>query len=83
MGYARRTGPGFRHEVRVAEPIFPDPNLSREEDVRRMTQAYTDKIAEFVRESPDQWLWIHRRWKTRPEGESVEDAPAALAEAAT
>jgi len=86
IGYARRVAPGFRHEVRVSEPIFPDPALSRDEDVRRITQAYSDKIAGFVRESPDQWLWVHRRWKTRPEGEApaaAPPAPAALAEVST
>lgn len=84
-GYIRRLGPGFRHEVRIGEPIFPDPGLPAEEDVRRLTQAYTDQIGRFVRETPDQWLWIHRRWKTRPEGESVPPFASApsLAEAAT
>ena len=36
-----------------------------EEDTRRIQAA----IEAAVRETPDQWLWIHRRWKTRPEGE--------------
>lgn len=35
------------------------------EDTRRIQAA----IEAAVRETPDQWLWIHRRWKTRPEGE--------------
>ena len=35
------------------------------EDTRRIQNA----IEAAIRETPDQWLWIHRRWKTRPEGE--------------
>jgi KDO2-lipid IV(A) lauroyltransferase len=29
------------------------------------------KLEEVIREYPDQWLWIHRRWKTRPPGEAA------------
>jgi KDO2-lipid IV(A) lauroyltransferase len=35
------------------------------EDTRRIQSA----IETAIRETPEQWLWIHRRWKTRPEGE--------------
>jgi KDO2-lipid IV(A) lauroyltransferase len=40
-----------------------------ERDVLDATQLFTSVIEEYVRKSPDQWLWVHRRWKTRPEGE--------------
>ncbi len=33
------------------------------------TARFTSVIEEHVRRYPDQWLWVHRRWKTRPEGE--------------
>jgi Kdo2-lipid IVA lauroyltransferase/acyltransferase len=33
------------------------------------TAAFTKIIERYAREYPDQWLWVHRRWKTRPEGE--------------
>ncbi len=40
-----------------------------EHDLAANTQRFTKVIEDYVRKYPDQWLWVHRRWKTRPEGE--------------
>ena len=39
------------------------------EDVKRVTQEFTNVIEEQIRRYPEQWLWVHKRWKTRPPGE--------------
>jgi KDO2-lipid IV(A) lauroyltransferase len=40
-----------------------------EADIHANTQMFTSIIEKYVRNYPEQWLWVHRRWKTRPEGE--------------
>ena len=40
-----------------------------ERDIVANTQKFTKVIEDYVRKYPDQWLWVHRRWKTRPDGE--------------
>jgi Kdo2-lipid IVA lauroyltransferase/acyltransferase len=40
-----------------------------EADVRECTARFTHEIEDYVRAHPDQWLWVHKRWKTRPPGE--------------
>jgi KDO2-lipid IV(A) lauroyltransferase len=41
----------------------------RERDTRAATQQMASVVERYIRRYPDQWLWIHRRWKTRPPGE--------------
>ena len=40
-----------------------------EADIVANTALFTKIIEEYVRKYPEQWLWVHRRWKTRPEGQ--------------
>jgi KDO2-lipid IV(A) lauroyltransferase len=42
---------------------------NNEADIVANTQLFTKVIEDFVRRYPDQWLWVHRRWKTRPPGQ--------------
>jgi KDO2-lipid IV(A) lauroyltransferase len=63
------------HRLRLEKIIAPGkwegPRDERyREEVRRITAEYTKEIENAVREHPEQWLWLHRRWKTRPPGES-------------
>ena len=59
-----------RYRVRF-EPAMETIRTSNEEaDIVANTAAYAKVIEDFVRRYPDQWLWVHRRWKTRPPGEA-------------
>jgi KDO2-lipid IV(A) lauroyltransferase len=54
----------------IAEPpIFPECTGDEEADVRRVTTEITRRLENQIRRFPGQWLWIHKRWKTRPPGE--------------
>jgi KDO2-lipid IV(A) lauroyltransferase len=72
IGYARRLGDRFRFQVGVQDVIYPDDWKSQPDPLRYITQRYTKGIEDFVREEPGQYLWVHRRWKTRPRGETPE-----------
>jgi len=58
-----------RFLLKVDEPLSFERSGNDEEDVQRLTQLFTKVVEKYVRRYPDQWLWIHRRWKTRPPGE--------------
>jgi len=49
--------------------IEPAKTGDRKADIVTTTAAYTAEIEKLIRKYPEQWLWIHKRWKTRPRGE--------------
>lgn len=51
------------HVIIVEKPIPYLDNGTRDENIAVMTQKYTDKIESIIRLKPNQWMWIHRRWK--------------------
>jgi KDO2-lipid IV(A) lauroyltransferase len=65
-GYSYRVNNSPHHIVVAGDPIEVPQEGSREEKIQRITERYTRVIEQWIREHPNQWLWIHRRWKTRP-----------------
>ena len=63
---ARDVRVGTRHHIMVDPPVYADRSAPRQEEVRRLVSLYTRRLEEFVRENPGQWVWMHRRWRTRP-----------------
>lgn len=59
-----------RFMLRIEPPVSITPSGDENDDVRAMTQQVTSVIEKYVRLYPDQWLWIHKRWNTRPPGEA-------------
>jgi KDO2-lipid IV(A) lauroyltransferase len=59
----------FHHTIRWGPAIQMDPGAPREEEVVRLTRRCNEELEKAIREDPTQWLWFHRRWKTRPPGE--------------
>ncbi len=57
--------PEDKHAVVFGPAIPLVRGASDEETIHRTTQAYNDVLEGYVREHPEQWLWIHRRWKRR------------------
>jgi len=52
------------HEIRICPPLEV-PDWEDENAVHDFTQLCTKQIEDFIREYPEQWIWIHKRWKTK------------------
>jgi len=55
--------PNSRHHIVIGSPIQSLDHRLGAKNIAVMTQDYTDRIESIVRGRPDQWMWIHRRWK--------------------
>ncbi|KPL00126.1 MAG: hypothetical protein AMJ91_05330 [candidate division Zixibacteria bacterium SM23_73_3] len=53
-----------KQRIIIEEPIFVEKTPDKEEDIRKLTQAYTRVLEEYIRKYPDHWFWPHRRWKS-------------------
>jgi len=69
VGYARRLNGRFHFRLATQDIIFPGDWKSQPDPLYYITQRYTKAIEDFVRTDPSQYLWLHRRWRSRPKGE--------------
>ena len=53
-----------RLTVTIGEEV-PGPVDRSADEIHRVTQECTSRLEDFIREHPDQWIWMHRRWKTK------------------
>jgi KDO2-lipid IV(A) lauroyltransferase len=86
---AVRTGAAILPTFSVPNPdgsyrIVYEPEVTwqasgdRDTDVYEVTARCTAIIEKWVRKHPELWLWMHRRWKTRPPGPSTSDPKHGL-----
>ncbi|HYL09673.1 MAG TPA: lysophospholipid acyltransferase family protein [Candidatus Acidoferrales bacterium] len=68
-GYAWWDDAIRKYRLRFEPPVEVVRTGDAGTDIRVNTENFTRVIEEFARKHPDQWLWAHARWKTRPAGE--------------
>lgn len=55
---------GYDLEGIVSDPLWPGAYESEKDEIFRLTQAMNKKIEDVIRRYPDQYFWVHNRWKT-------------------
>jgi Kdo2-lipid IVA lauroyltransferase/acyltransferase len=56
-----------RFVLHVDSPLVVASTGDEREDIKQLTSLFTSVVESYVRRFPEQWLWIHKRWNTRPE----------------
>lgn len=69
--------PGDYHRIEILPPLQFEPSADLKADTQRIMQALHDMLEAYIRRYPDQWLWLHDRWKSaRKRSLNEETAPA-------
>jgi KDO2-lipid IV(A) lauroyltransferase len=63
--------PDRTHRIRVLPPLYPAKGEDTGAEIVRLTASVTQAIEEQVRARPEQWTWLHNRWKLRPDGSKL------------
>jgi KDO2-lipid IV(A) lauroyltransferase len=58
--------PDGRHRMVAQLLRFDELTEVTPENIRIVTQGYTNLLEKMVRQYPDHWFWMHKRWKTPP-----------------
>ncbi len=58
---------GGRHRLVIEDPMEMEEKSTKDETIRFNTERWSRLIESYVRKYPEQWVWMHRRWKTKPE----------------
>jgi len=77
VGYCRRLDRPLRFEMRVHATADPQQTPPETASVKALTQWYTTRLEEIIRSWPEQYWWLHRRWRTPPARQTKLDKKAA------
>lgn len=69
VGYAARERPGFHYGIVVERIIQPEEWEQQDDPLPWITQTFAHALETGIRRHPEQYLWMHRRWKSRPKNE--------------
>jgi KDO2-lipid IV(A) lauroyltransferase len=67
-------GDPLRYEVVIEDLLLPEEYANRPDAVRAVTQRFTAALERIVRRAPDQYFWLHRRWKHQPKTKKARQA---------
>jgi KDO2-lipid IV(A) lauroyltransferase len=64
----------MHYQVTVADVILPEEYANHPDAVRAVTQRFTSALESMVRQHPEQYFWLHRRWKNQPKARGARQA---------
>lgn len=59
-----------QHQLRIGDAIEPPVDGDMEQAVVEYTRLISQAVEDFIRRDPQQWFWVHRRWKGASQGEN-------------
>jgi KDO2-lipid IV(A) lauroyltransferase len=68
-GFSQPAGPG-RYVLKFGPIIKPDPEAEKNAEIQRITAELNRVLEDQIRLSPESWFWVHKRFKTGPDGET-------------
>ena len=72
--HAKRIGGRFQYDISITDYIEPSDWCDQPDPLFYITARYNRAIEQMIKDAPEQYLWVHRRWKSRPQHE-IENKP--------
>jgi KDO2-lipid IV(A) lauroyltransferase len=70
----RKVGEPSRYEQVMEDIIHPEEYADRPDAIKAMTQRFTSALERGIRRAPEQYFWLHRRWKHQPKAKQSQQA---------
>ena len=64
--------PNDQHQVHISPPIYLEASDNFEHDVEKYTTILLKELENYIEQYPEQWLWLHNRWKTQPNQKLID-----------
>jgi Kdo2-lipid IVA lauroyltransferase/acyltransferase len=71
---AARVGHPMRYRIYLEDVILPEDLAHRPDAIREITRRHVQALERMVRRHPEQYFWLHRRWKSQPPARKAREA---------